>query len=668
MRLPSSNIRRILAYALAAGLGLGIFIYGFVRLVEGGSAETSARAILLALLVGALLGLAFVVAIKLALRQAAYDLHNHAIDLTDAQLPTPVAITGDEVIYMRETLAQALAYVPRPELFPQLAADLASAGELGEALSATARHLGQHLPVQGALLLLLDAERSVLYPEVSCGAANVGRDVAIDLYASAIGRALLERRPALYSGLEARDMLPVRAAGGEGSSFYCLPLLVHGQPLGVLCVILPGADVRLNDEQREFARAVADMFTLAAQGGMHRRLFEREGDRLAAFEQLGTLIAGSERFDHALEQVLLVAARVTDSAHGSLLLLDPDETRVRVRITLKGGDVLPLSVMAGPILKHGLAGWALRERRADIIEDTERDTRWLPLPGLDDMRSAMVVPLLYGERILGLLTLADQAPRHYSRRSLALAAALAAHAVTILARQQREELVEPGAAALARRLFEGRLDPTTLAALASDSAALERLINPWRGQVVALYAGIRGAERASDQLGPDLLLDEVISPCVAELSALIHEHAGFVAHHDDGGLLAIFGYPIAQADDRPRAVRAALAAQVVARRLRGRWRNQFGCDLAVSIGLAQGEATAGIVGGEPYPALNVIGPAVRDARRLQQLARADEVIVGDMPGAALGVEAGFSLEPLAPLTMADGEPPRPIFRLVPARA
>jgi class 3 adenylate cyclase len=655
-------------FALAAGLGLGILIYGFVRVVEGDASGGLARAVALALLVGALLGLAFMVGIKLALRQAAYDLHNYAVDLTDTQLPPLVSLNGDEVVYMRETLAQALAYVPRPEIFPLLADDLAAAPDLNAQLAAAARHAGQHLPVIGALLLLLDAERSVLYPEVVCGEASVAPDMAIDLYASAIGRALQERRPALYSGLEAADMLPVRAAGAIGTSLYCLPLLVRGQAFGVLALLLPGSEIRLNEEQRNFARAVADLFTLAAQGGMHRRLFEREGDRLAAFEQLGALIDGSERFDRALEQVLRVAARVTDSAHGSLLLLEPDESRVRLRITLKAGDVLPLSVTAGPILRHGLAGWALRERRADIIEDTERDTRWLPVPGLDDMRSAMIVPLLYGERILGLLTMADQAPRHYSRRSLAMAAALAAHAVTILARQQREELVEPDAASLARRLFEGRLAPGALADLVADRPALVQALGPWRGQVVVLYAGLRGAERAAERLAADQLLDEVITPFVTELSAIIHDNAGFVIRHEDGGLLAIFGYPRALPDDRARAVRAALAAQTTVRRLRGRWRNQFGCELAVSIGLAQGEASAGVIGEAPFQSLNMLGAALRDARRLQQLARPDEVIVGDMPGAAVGSEDGISLEPLAPLTMADGEPPRPIFRLSPGRA
>jgi len=662
VRLPSSNIIRILSFAMAAGLGLGVLIYGFVRVVEGEGTSIE-LAVPLALLVGGLIGLAFMVGIKLALRQAAYDLHNYAVDLTDAQLPTPVAITGDEVVYMRETLSQALAFVPRPEVFPLLADDLAAAPDLPAQLAAVAHYVGQHLPVSGALLLLLDAERSVLYPEASCGAASVGRDVAIDLYASAIGRALQERRPALYSGLEAGDMLPVRAAGGAPSSIYCLPLLVRNQPLGVLALALPIADIRLNDEQRGFARAVADLFTLAAQGGMHRRLFEREGDRLAAFEQLGALIADSERFERALEQVLRVAARVTDSAHGSLLLLDADETRVRVRITLKAGDVLPLSVTAGPILKHGLAGWALRERRADIIDDTERDTRWLPVPGLDDMRSAMVVPLLYGERILGLLTLADPAPRHYSRRSLALAAALAAHAVTVLARQQREELVEPGEAAVARRLLEGRLAPGRLAELAADPAALARALDPWRGPVIALYVGLRGLDAAVERLPAADLLDELLAPWAAELSAAVHQQSGMIARQDDGGLLAVFGYPLAHPDDRARALRAALEAQTIARRMRGRWRNQFGCELAASVGLAMGEAVAGPVGEPAGPEFVILGAAVRDARRLQQLARPDEVIVGDMAG-----EAGFALEPLAPLTMADGEPPRPIFRLAPGRA
>ena len=666
MRLPSSDIWRVFAFALAAGLGLGVFVYGFVRLSAGAPPATLAEGLPTALLAGLLIGLALCVAVKLALRQAAYDLHHHAVALTETALPAPVALGGDDVIYMRETLSQALAFVPHPEALPTLAQNLTVAPDVSAALAAAVVPLSAHLPVQGAILLVLDGERAALTPVATWGLGQLAQKPALDLEETAIGRALIEQRAATYSGLQVRELLPLQR-GPEAVTLFCLPQLVHGQPFGMLCLVSEGVDVRLSDEQRAFAQGVADLLILGVQNSVHRRLFERETARLVAFEQLGSLLAGSERIERALEQILRVAARVTDSEHGSLLLLEADESRVRYRVTLKQGDVLPLSVTAGPILKYGLAGWALRERRADIVEDTERDTRWLPMPGLDEMRSVLVVPLLYGERALGVLTLAAPAPRHYSRRSLAITSALAAYAVTLLARGQYEEMLAPGHSSVARRVFEGHIAPSALSDLLADPLAMERALAPQAREVVALAVGIAGLERGEARLAPGPLLAEVITPFLAELAALIHAHHGYLARQNDGALLALFGYPETHGDQRIRALSAAHAVQSAARRLRRRWHAQLGCDISVSAGVAIGTGVAGLVGDEQFQAIALLGEPIREAVRIQRLARPDEVLVAEPLVASLGPESIFQLEPLAPLHSDAGGRSHAIYRLIPGR-
>jgi class 3 adenylate cyclase len=529
-----------------------------------------------------------------------------------------------------------------------------------------ASQIAVHIPIEGALLLLLDGERSLLYPAASWGQASIPESVTLDLYETAIGRALQEQRTVLYSSAQVRDLLPLQV-GPESITLFCLPLIVRDQSFGMLCLTSAGADVRLSSDQRVYARSIADMLTLALQSSMHRLLFDRESDRLAAFEQLGTMLDSSERFDLALEQVLRIAARVTDSMHGSLLLLEPDERSVRYRITLKEGDVLPLSVTAGAILKHGLAGWSLRERRADIVDDVERDTRWLPVPGLGQMRSVLVVPLLYGERALGVLTLADPIPRHYSRRSLALASALAAYAVNILARMQHDAMVERGNVALARRIFEGRISSDDLNSLLADRGLIDRVLATQTRFAVALFVGVRGLDRLGERLPADLLLAEVITPYLNELCAIAYEHHGYVEHYGDGGFLAIFGFPAIQGDSRIAALRSALAIQAAARRLRGRWRAQLSCDLSLSAGIAPGNVAAGLLGAERYQGYTLIGGAIREARRLQQLARIDEVLVADELVDSLGAESVFQFEALGPFSPSGGEDMRAVYRLATGR-
>nr|WP_255603307.1 GAF domain-containing protein [Oscillochloris sp. ZM17-4] len=666
--MPSTNIRRIFSYALVGGLALGVLIVGFVRAADLSVDLSREGAVLLALIVGALVGLCFIVAIKLALRTVAASLHQYAVALTETSLPPPKThALGDEVAYMRNTLARAIKNVPRPDSYPQIAQGLAMAADTQAALAVAAGHIANHLQIQGALLLILDGERGLLYPSATWGQASLPDGVTLDLYETAIGRALQEQRTAFYSGAQVRDLLPLQV-GPESMTLFCMPLLVRGQPFGMLCLTSAGADVRLGGDQQAYARSIADMLTLAIQSTMHRMLFDRESDRLSAFERLGTMIDSSERFESALEQVLRVAARVTDSMHGSLLLLEPDESRVRYRITLKEGDLLPLSVTAGAILKHGLAGWALRERRADIVDDAERDTRWLPVPGLGEMRSVLVVPLLYGERALGVLTLADPIPRHYSMRSLALASALAAYAVNILARMQHDAMIDSGSMVVARRLFEGRISADDLNRLLADAGAIDRALASQTRFAVALFVGVRGLDRIGEHLSADQVLTQVITPYLEEISAIAYEQHGYVEHYDDGNFLVVFGFPSIYGDSRIAAIKAALAIQIVARRLRGRWRSQIGCDLMMSVGLAPGTLTSGLVGADLHQRYVLIGDAIREARRLQQLARADEVLVSDTLVDSLGAESVFQFETLAPFHSASGDGMRAVYRLAAGRA
>jgi class 3 adenylate cyclase len=647
---------------MVGGLALGLLSVGFVRAVDLGIGLSTEGAVLAALLIGLLVSLGFIVVIKLTLQRMASSLHHYAIEITDTSLPSPPQdMWGDELAYMRETLTTALAQVPRPGSYPQMAQSLVATDSTQAALAVAASHISEHIRIQGALLLLLDNERKLLYSASTWGQAKLPDDVTLDLHETAIGRALVDQRVAIYSGVQVRDLLPL-LVGPDSMTLFCLPLLVEQQPFGMLCLTSIGADIRLNEEQRIFAQSIAAMLTLALQSSMHRKFFARESERVSAFEQLGTMIGSSERFEVALEQVLRVAARVTDSIHGTLLLLEPDESRVRYRITLKEGDVLPLSVTAGAILKHGLAGWALRERRADIVEDTERDTRWLPVPGLGEMRSVLVVPLLYGERALGVLTLADPIPRHYSQRSLALASALAAYAVNILARMQHDAMVEHGTVALARRLFESHISSEDLSQLLIDSNTLEQVLTSQSHRAVVMFVGVRGLERVEESLSANQVLTQVLAPYFHELSSVFHEHHGYVELYDDGHLLVIFGFPISHANSRSSALKAALSMQIVARRLRGRWRSQVNCDLSISAGVAPGMITSGLVGEKDHQSYTLIGEAIREARRLQQLARADEVLVSDMMVEGSN-ESNIQFEALAPFQVGNGDAMRSVYRL-----
>lgn len=113
-------------------------------------------------------------------------------------------------------------------------------------------------------------------------------------------------------------------------------------------------------------------------------------------------------------------------------------------------------------MERGLAGWVIRNRKAALILDTSKDERWLMRP--DDamdrsgVKSAICVPLLARETLVGVLTLVHPAPNAFSEEQLDLMQAIADQA---------------GIAVLNARLYtESQRQARVMTALAEGAAAM----------------------------------------------------------------------------------------------------------------------------------------------------------------------------------------------------
>ena len=112
-----------------------------------------------------------------------------------------------------------------------------------------------------------------------------------------------------------------------------------------------------------------------------------------------------------LQKTLDLTAELTKAETGSLFLLDPDGV-VRDCILTRGlRQAKECLDLTGTVLEGGLAGWVMRNNRIGLITDTEKDDRWLNLPGQPyTVRSAMAVPISRDNELLGILTLLHSQP------------------------------------------------------------------------------------------------------------------------------------------------------------------------------------------------------------------------------------------------------------------
>jgi phosphoserine phosphatase RsbU/P len=122
-----------------------------------------------------------------------------------------------------------------------------------------------------------------------------------------------------------------------------------------------------------------------------------------------------------LRKTLEVSAELSGAEKGSLFLLDDHGAVTDSILTRKDTTPEQRSSILGTILDKGLAGWVRHHRKVGLIADTTADDRWLDLPNQPyEVGSALAVPVLRGDNLLGILTLLHAQPGYFSEKTAEL--------------------------------------------------------------------------------------------------------------------------------------------------------------------------------------------------------------------------------------------------------
>lgn len=189
-----------------------------------------------------------------------------------------------------------------------------------------------------------------------------------------------------------------------------------------------------------------------------------------------------------------------------------------------------------------------------------------------------------------------------------------------------------------RETFGRYVSPEVAEHFLRDRAAL-RLGGELRA-VTILMSDLRGFSSLSERLGPEGTIT-VLNRYLARMTPVILEHGGLINEFIGDAILVLFGAPLARPDDTERAVRCARAMQRTLAALNAEHRRAGLPELAMGIGLHQGEVVAGNIGTAERVKYGVVGPAVNVAARLQALSGAGEIVVSQAVAARAGAQGPF---------------------------
>ncbi len=178
--------------------------------------------------------------------------------------------------------------------------------------------------------------------------------------------------------------------------------------------------------------------------------------------------------DTLLSRILELTVTSIGASRGSVILLDEEGAVLRHIYFLQGQGSRASGTVLGRVVREGLAGWVIRNRQGVVLADTHQDSRWIVVRDFHaSMRSALAVPLIHQDRVVGVLTLTQEQANRFSPAHLELLNSIASQIAVALVNARLFKVVEQERGQL-RAIVGGTAD----AIVATDRKRRITLLNP----------------------------------------------------------------------------------------------------------------------------------------------------------------------------------------------
>lgn len=287
----------------------------------------------------------------------------------------------------------------------------------------------------------------------------------------------------------------------------------------------------------------------------------------------------------------------------------------------------------------------IEERAAVLMPEVPDDS---PLVGqsavLLRVRSALCVPVMSGDELLGLIYMYKTSPeaRPFDDADMRLATAISHQAALTI---QRAQLLEKLRLEERTRQFLQRfLSPPEAEFILHDYRLTGRLPGLTEQKLTVLFADLRGSTSLAERAGA-AHFGEMLSRYYQDMTQIVFTHGGMLDKYMGDGVMAVFGLTRSQSDAEERAVRAGLAILD--------WVDDFNRSetdpIEIGVAINSGTVMAGYVGTEQRVEFTVLGDSVNVAYRLEDHARPNRLLIG--PATAGAVAGKFHLNRLGPLDL-----------------
>jgi len=136
----------------------------------------------------------------------------------------------------------------------------------------------------------------------------------------------------------------------------------------------------------------------------------QRADRMALVARVARLVTADLRLDELLQRAADAIHELLGFPNLAIPLIDPEQPGMLV-LRVKGGHYKQQVPGEYHIpVTSGLMGEAARTRQTVLVNDVTADPRYLPTPGVTAGRAELAVPIMLGDRVLGVVNVERDEP------------------------------------------------------------------------------------------------------------------------------------------------------------------------------------------------------------------------------------------------------------------
>jgi GAF domain-containing protein len=330
------------------------------------------------------------------------------------------------------------------------------------------------MPVESFVISLLDEETNeiegvyLVDDEKRSPITRIPRDQGLS------GQVITSGQPLLLHGAETVENVGTVVYGKPDTplSILAVPMTLSGRTVGMLSAQSYQPNVYTEDDL-QILSTLANQAAVAIQNGrlfneterLARELEMRVVERTAQLQReqqntetllrILTEVSASLDLDRALNRTLALLNDAIGAEQGTIMLLNAEDNLLHFRA---GYGYLSDKVSGegrGFKLKigEGLAGWVVERREPALINDLVNDPRWVKTSASSrEHRSAIAMPLLVAEDVIGVLMVFHRRPSYFSAELLNMVKAIAGQVAVAINNAHLYELIRDQAERLGSML------------------------------------------------------------------------------------------------------------------------------------------------------------------------------------------------------------------------